>query len=90
LPGLLLLDTGKRTWILIHPAHHAPGYVSSIGCINPATGLKDADSRINLADSRSRVIAIIEAMKTKMGTAFPKSGPIPDAVVVIEGEPAMA
>ncbi|MFO1485949.1 MAG: peptidoglycan DD-metalloendopeptidase family protein [Verrucomicrobiaceae bacterium] len=87
-PGLLLEDTGDRTAILIHPCHDsANGYVSSIGCINPAIGLKDADSRVNLTDSRSRVIAIIEGMKAKLGSAFPKTGTIPGAVVVIEGEP---
>lgn len=91
-PGLLVLDTGKRTAILIHPAHDQPGYVSSIGCLNPAVGLKNANSKINLADSRNRVIAIIEAMKAKLGTAFPKNGAedgtIPGAVMVIEGEPS--
>ena len=89
-PGLLLLGTGKRTAILIHPAHHADGYVSSVGCLNPAAGLKNADSRINLSDSRNRVIAMIDTMKARLGTAFPRSGPIPGAVVVIEGEPSMA
>jgi hypothetical protein len=87
LPGVLLEDTGKRTAILLHPCHQEAGYLSSIGCINPAIGLKNADSRINLADSRNRVIAIIQAMKLKLGSAFPREGSIPGAVIVIEGEP---
>ncbi|MCW5892929.1 MAG: peptidoglycan DD-metalloendopeptidase family protein [bacterium] len=87
LPGLGLIDTGVRTAILVHPAHHAHGYLSSIGCLNPAVGLRDADSRIALDDSRNRVIALIEGMKAKLGDRFPRSGSVPDAVVVIEGEP---
>jgi hypothetical protein len=88
LPGLAVDETGERTAILIHPAHHPNGYVSSIGCLNPGVGLRDADSRIALADSRSRVVAMIEGMKAKLGSAFPRGGPIPDAVVVIDGEPS--
>jgi hypothetical protein len=82
------METGKRTAILIHPAHHASGFVSSVGCLNPAFGLTNADATIHLDDSRSRVIGLIDAMKRKLGTKFPKSGPIPGAVIVIEGEPA--
>jgi murein DD-endopeptidase MepM/ murein hydrolase activator NlpD len=84
-PGLLLLDTDERTWILIHPGED---YVKSIGCLNPASSLADADSVVAFADSRGRVIAIIEAMKSKLGSRFPKSGTIPDATIFIEGEPA--
>jgi hypothetical protein len=83
-PGLLLNedDTGERSAILIHPG---ADYVSSIGCLNPATGLTNASSAIDFSDSRKRVIAIIEGIKAKMGGAFPKSGMIPDAVILIEG-----
>jgi hypothetical protein len=87
-PGVLLDDTGHRSAILLHPCHQDEGYLSSIGCINPAIGLKNADSRIDLADSRTRVIAIIQAMKLKLGSAFPRHGSIPGAVIVIESEPA--
>jgi hypothetical protein len=87
-PGIGLRETGARTAILIHPAHHRGGYLSSIGCLNPAAGLVDADSRIALPDSRARVIAIIEAMKAKLGATFPRSGPVPGAVVLIEGDPS--
>jgi hypothetical protein len=88
LPALALENTGKRTGILLHPCHDDDNhYLSSIGCLNPAVGLEDADSRIDLADSRRRVIAIIEALKSKLGAAFPRSGAIPGATVLIEGEP---
>jgi murein DD-endopeptidase MepM/ murein hydrolase activator NlpD len=83
-PGLLLMDTDERSWILIHPGED---YVKSIGCLNPASGLADADSVFAFADSRGRVVAIIETMKSKLGSRFPKSGAIPDAVIFIEGEP---
>ncbi|TLD71711.1 hypothetical protein FEM03_06115 [Phragmitibacter flavus] len=83
-PGLLLQKTEERTAILIHPGEN---YLSSIGCLNPTDGLKDANSKINFTDSRQRVIDIIEAMKAKLGTRFPKSGRISDAVILIEGEP---
>lgn len=88
LPGLAVRKTNQRTDILVHPCHHDHGYVSSIGCINPAVDLEDADSRIDLADSRLRVIAIIDTMKEKYGDSFPEEeGTIPDAVLLIEGEP---
>ena len=89
LPALALENTGERTGILLHPCHDGDnGYLSSIGCMNPAIGLTTAASRINLADSRTRVIAIIDALKVRLGTAFPKSGEIPNATVIIEGEPS--
>jgi murein DD-endopeptidase MepM/ murein hydrolase activator NlpD len=84
-PGLLLMDTDERSAILIHPGED---YVRSIGCLNPASGLTDADSAINFMNSRSQVINFIKTMKSKMGTKFPKSGVIPDAIVLVEGEPA--
>jgi hypothetical protein len=84
-PGLLLQDTDERTWILIHPGED---YVKSIGCLNPASGLTAADSAVAFADSRGRVVAIIEAMRSRLGAKFPKSGSIPGATIFIEGEPA--
>ncbi len=83
-PGLLLRDTEERSAILIHPGE---GYVKSIGCLNPATGLTDADSAINFMDSRRQVITIIDTMKAKIGSRFPPSGTIPEAIILIEGEP---
>src|SRR5262249_30284242 len=83
-PGILVGKTGEREAILIHPG---VGYLSSIVCLNPAAQLKNAKSNIDFDDSRSRVIAIIEGMKLALGTAFPKSGRIPGAILLIEGEP---
>jgi len=83
-PALLLMDTDERSAILIHPGED---YVRSIGCLNPASGLTNADSAINFINSRTQVINIIKALKLKMGTNLPKSGVIPDATVLIEGEP---
>jgi hypothetical protein len=82
-PGLLLLPTGKRVGILIHPGR---GFLSSIGCINPATKLAKATDDIGFIDSRARVIAIIDDLKTFLGSSFPtKNGvKIPNATVVIE------
>jgi hypothetical protein len=87
-PGIGLGETAARTAILIHPVHHRNGWLSSIGCLNPASGLVDGGSRVGLADSRRRTIAIIDFMQQAMGDAFPRSGPIPDAVVVVDGEPS--
>lgn len=83
-PGLLVEETDERTAILIHPGSD---YLSSVGCLNPASGLTDSNSKIDFADSRERTIAIIEAMKAKIGAKFPRSRAIPDAVMIIEGEP---
>ena len=85
-PGILLKATGERDAILIHPGMD---YVWSVGCLNPCAGLTNATSAVNFADSRQRVITIIDTMKARIGSAFPTSGgaPIPGAVIVIEGEP---
>lgn len=85
-PGILLKDTGERDAILIHPGMD---YVWSVGCLNPGSGLTSTKSAVNFSDSRKRVIAIIDALKEKIGGDFPNSGgaPIPGAVIVIEGEP---
>ena len=84
-PGLLLERTNERTAILLHPGND---YISSIGCLNPSDGLTDANSKIDFADSRARVVSIIDTMKAKMGTKFPRSGSIPETVLLIEGEPS--
>ena len=84
-PGLLLERTNERTAILLHPGDD---YIRSIGCLNPTGGLTDANSKIDFADSRARVVSIIDTMKAKMGTKFPRAGSIPDTVLLIEGEPS--
>lgn len=85
-PGILLKQTGERSAILIHPGMD---YVWSVGCLNPASGLVNANSAISFTDSRGRVIAIIDAIRSRLGASFPTSAgkTIPGAVVVIEGEP---
>lgn len=85
-PGIELLNTGARTEILIHPAQ---GFVWSIGCINPCTRLLSASDGITFSNSRRRTISLIEDMKAYLGPAFPATNgkPIPDAHVIIDGEP---
>lgn len=85
-PGLLLGGTNQRSYILIHPGQN---YRWSVGCINPASGLKNADSNINYKDSRKQVINLIESMKKHLGKDFPtKAGKtIPNATIIIEKEP---
>lgn len=87
-PGLELKDTGERAEILIHPGI---GFLASIGCINPCTSLPKASEMIDFVPSRKRVIAIINDLKVFAEGAFPtKNGKkIPNAFVVIEGEPKL-
>ncbi|PBC01432.1 hypothetical protein [Mesorhizobium sp. WSM3860] len=82
-PGLLLLPTGKRVGILFHPGR---GFLSSIGCINPATDLANVSDDIAFIDSRNRVIAIIDDLKSFLGASFPANNGvrIPNATVVIQ------
>jgi len=89
MPGLCLLDTLPRTGILIHPAHPPTLYLSSRGCLNPTKGLMAADS-MDFWDSRSRVIALIDSLQDFASSAFenPTNTVIPNAFVVIDGEPA--
>jgi hypothetical protein len=88
-PGLELLQTGKRSEILIHPGQ---GFLASIGCINPCTNLPSGNERIDYVGSRQRVIAIIENLKSFAGAKFPKTNGkvIPNAFVIIDGEPPPA
>ena len=87
-PALGLESTDPRDGILIHPCHDdAHHYLSSIGCINPASGLTTSESGVNLQDSLDRTLAIIGAIQKAYNT-LPKEGTIPNAVVIIEGEPA--
>jgi hypothetical protein len=85
-PGLDVGNTNKRIGILIHPGR---GFLSSIGCINPAKSLTGPIADIDFVDSRTRVIAIIDDMKALLGASFPKRNgrPIPNAFLVIDGEP---
>lgn len=85
-PGFELVRTGKRTEILVHPG---VGFLSSVGCINPTSTPGDPRWNIDFADSRARVIALIEDMRNYLAGGFPtRNGrPIPRAQVVIAGDP---
>jgi hypothetical protein len=91
MPGFLLLGTQVRTAILVHPGHPPKLYLSSIGCFNPTKPLK-ADQDMAFADSRARVIALINSLKDHDPTAFApnKIGhntAIKTAFMVVDGEP---
>src|SRR5262249_42571749 len=88
MPGILLGDTGNRTSILIHPGHLPDLYLSSIGCLNLTRPLQ-ADELMNFADSRARVVALIQDLARFSPDAFATEvlQNIPNAWVVIDGEP---
>ncbi|WP_441233936.1 hypothetical protein [Bradyrhizobium sp. 930_D9_N1_4] len=58
-PCLRVADTGVREGVLIHPAQ---GYLWSIGCLNLTAPVSNAQDNINYAESRRRVIALIDNM----------------------------
>lgn len=84
-PGIELRETGERTEILIHPAQ---GFLSSEGCIHPSREIRSGRGRIDYGDSRMRVIAIIDDMRTFLGGRFPSQDGqrIPDAWAVIDDD----
>ncbi len=88
MPGLLLLPTGHRTGILIHPGHPPHRYLSSVGCLNPTRPLDHADS-MDYFESRARVIALIDSLHDFNPGSFHNghSQIITGATVVIDGEP---
>ena len=85
-PGIELGATGNRTEVLIHPGK---GFLSSVGCINLAKSLPNENEPISFPGSRQRVIALINDMRRFLGAGFPDQdgNPIPNAWVVIEGDP---
>jgi hypothetical protein len=86
-PGLLVVETGQRTGILVHPGKGS--FLCSTGCFNPSNTLPHAAALIEYEPSRALVIAIIEDLKSFAGDNFPqKNGRrIPNAFIVVEGEP---
>ena len=86
LPGFELRGCLPRTEILIHPG---AGFLRSVGCINPCGALPDASASIGYADSRRRVIALLDDLRAYLGAAFPTENdlPVPRAFVIIDGEP---
>jgi hypothetical protein len=90
-PAFLLLGTGARTAVLVHPAHHPKLYLSSIGCFNPTKPLQ-ADEKMDFKESRARVVAMINSLKQHDPTAFARnrlhhSTLITGAFIVVDGEP---
>ena len=91
MPGILVMGTGDRTAILVHPGHPPSLYLSSIGCFNPTQPLQ-ADQDMTFVESRGRVIALIDSLKQHDPDAFAQgkighNTPIKDAFIVITGEP---
>lgn len=90
MPAIRLLDTGKRTGILIHPVYPpaAKLYLASVGCLNP-TGPLDEDASVDFWDSRHRVIALLDSLRAFQPVAFAETvaTPIAGAAIVIAGEP---
>jgi len=68
-PCLRVADTGIREGVLIHPAQ---GYLWSVGCLNLTAPLSNAQDNINYAESRRRVIALIDNMSNTVAD-FPGS-----------------
>jgi hypothetical protein len=88
MPAIALAATGKRTAILVHPAHPPTLYLSSIGCLNPTRTLGGPDLA-DFWDSRKQVIDLIESLKAWCPSAFEYEvmRPIRGASIVITGEP---
>jgi hypothetical protein len=90
-PAFLLLGTQVRTAILVHPGHPPKLFLSSIGCFNPTKPLT-VDQDMDFAESRGRVIALIDSLKLHDPAAFAdnKIGDntaIQNAFMVVAGEP---
>jgi len=90
-PAVLVMGTGARSAILVHPAHPPTLYLSSIGCFNPTKPLT-ADDDMDFWDSRARVIDILNSLTAYDPDAFApdKIGtntPIKNASIIVEGEP---
>ncbi|MEM8813089.1 MAG: hypothetical protein AAGF59_10765 [Pseudomonadota bacterium] len=85
-PGIELRGCAPRTEILIHPGR---GFLSSVGCINLCTNLPHAAEPITFKSSRRRVISMLDDLAKFLGNAFPSQNekPVPNAHVVIDGEP---
>jgi hypothetical protein len=90
LPALRLADRGTRVGILIHPAYppKAKLYLASVGCLNPAGPLAP-DEDNEFWDSRARTIALLDSLIGFAPAPFAagRNTMVPDAMVVIEGEP---
>ena len=81
-PGLLLLGTGERAEILVHPGR---GFLASIGCLSLTRSLWGGEDDMDFVESRTRVIAVIDNLRTYLNGSFPGENgrPIPQAFVEI-------
>ena len=90
MPAVRLLETGRRTGILIHPVYPPEDklYVASVGCLNP-TGPLAPDQSADFWDTRQRVVAIIDSLRLFRPEAFDQATPTPiaGATASIDGEP---
>jgi hypothetical protein len=90
MPAVRLLETGRRTGILVHPVYPPEDklYVASVGCLNP-TGPLAPEQSADFRDTRQRVIALIDSLRQFRPSAFAQAIPtqIVGASVVIAGEP---
>jgi hypothetical protein len=86
-PCIGVEGTDSREGILIHCAQ---GYYMSIGCINLSDAVANAASNLDFAESRNRVIQLINSM-TQRVTGFPaqNNARIPGATLIIRGEPSL-
>ena len=90
MPAVRLLDTDRRTGILIHPVYPPDRtlFLAAVGCLNPTSAVAP-EALVDFWDSRGRVIAILDSLRAWRPAAFAEARPvvIEDAVVVIDGEP---
>lgn len=89
MPAIRVGDTEARTDILIHPGHPPTPYLSSVGCFNLTAPLTP-DQEMDFWESRARVIALIDSLRSFAPDAFTADDitRIPDAWLLVEGEPA--
>ncbi len=89
MPAIRVGDTEARTDILIHPGHPPTPYLSSVGCFNLTAPLAPAQE-MDFWESRARVIALLDSLRKFAPLAFAAADitRIPDAWLVVEGEPA--
>ena len=84
-PCLGVESTGARGGILIHCAK---GYLMSTGCINLSASVTNASTDLDFADSRRRVIALIDSIKARIPNFPDHNGPqIPSAFLIVRNEP---
>lgn len=69
-PCIGVENTGSRAGILIHCAS---GYLMSIGCINLAANVVNAQTDLVFSDSWTRVTGLIDSIRTHLGGSFPAS-----------------